>query len=100
MRKTITLKLTPELRARLEKYCHIHDRSASSTVKNLVHKKFCSISPFHEVKKFRGVSEKLTISIPENQWDELKSMIYTFPFKLQDFIRTEIYHLTKGRKYK
>jgi hypothetical protein len=98
MRKTITLKLTPDLRARLEKYCQINDRSASSTVKNLVIK--YSFSPFYEVKKFKGVSEKLTISIPENQYKGLNVILTAFNLNLQDFIRTEIYHLTKGRKYK
>ncbi len=98
MRKTITIKLTPELRARLEKYCQINDRSASSTVKNLVNK--FGFSPFYEVKKFKGVSEKLTISIPESHYKELKVILTAFNLKLQDFIRTEIYLLTKGRKYK
>jgi hypothetical protein len=100
MRKTITLKLTPDLRARLEKYCQINDRSASSTVKNLIRNIYWSYSTFHAPKKFKGVSEKLTISIPEKQWEDLGGILDTLQVKLQDFIRTEIYYLTKGRKYK
>jgi predicted DNA-binding protein len=99
MRKTITLKLTPDLRARLEKYCEKRDRSASWVIKTLIEDSY-NFGDFTDVKKFKGVSEKLTISIPEKQWDDLGAILDTLQVKLQDFIRTEIYHLTKGRKYK
>jgi hypothetical protein len=99
MIKTITLKLTPELRARLEKYCQIHDRSASWVIKNIIETRSLGM-PYIDLKKFKGVSEKLTVSIPENQAEGLFSILYIYSFKLQDFLRTEIYLLTKGRKYK
>jgi hypothetical protein len=99
MRKTITLKLTPDLRARLEKYCEKNDRSASWVVKNIIDSRLLGL-PLLDLKKFKGVSEKITISIPDQHFQDLNLILFAQDFKLQDFIRTEIYHLTKGRKYK
>jgi hypothetical protein len=97
MRKTITLKLTPDLRARLEKYCEKNDRSASWVIKTLVDN-----GPFEPpvLIKFKGVSEKLTISVPFNCYSLICEQVQYWDVKLQDLIRTKIYHLTKGRKYK
>jgi hypothetical protein len=100
MRKTITLKLTPELRARLEKYCEKNDRSASWVIKNLIDSDEYFLQDKMEPKKFKGVSEKLTISIPADKNEELLEILSFWGFKLQDYLRTQIYHLTKGRKYK
>ncbi len=99
MRKTITLKLTPELRARLEKYCQINDRSASWVIKDIITDRFCSES-CPDAKIFKGVSDKLTISIPIEVSDMLDHLLAFNEQKQQHFLRTGIYNLTKGRKYK
>jgi hypothetical protein len=99
MRKTITLKLTPDLINQITAHSKRHERSISWIVKNLVNSRFLQIDKLNRTYNhfdFSPVPEKLTISIPMDSFKKLQRLLKFYRVKSQDFLRTEIHLLTRG----
>jgi len=101
MRKTITLKLTPDLINQISGHCKRNERSVSWVVKSIINNQFLIMDK--QIKTynpyiFKPVPEKLTISIPMNSFKKLQKLLKFYKVKSQDFLRTEIHFLTRGGK--